>query len=120
MALANLAERAADASYAKRCTVLAILSQAQEFTCDAFGTDVRLEAEMHIAPAIPEFLGDTPEDAIALATSLRLLALIVHSMIVAKPCQALLQTGRSRSVGEPHRGRAKFPALLSVQIHDTS
>ena len=119
LSLANIAERAAYVSQAKRRTVLAIIRHAEGFTCYAFNTAEYPATDGQASTAIPEgHAGDTPEDAMALALSLRFLALLVRSMAMPQ-CRVALAF-KVRGAGGICKGGAILLAFASTPYLDTS
>lgn len=103
LALADLAECAAGASEARRRMLLSILRPGETAARDAFATPPP-DAAVSAMPAAPIALsGDRPEDAIALAMSLRALALIVRALASPRRRLSSLLAGetRPRSVFHP-------------------
>lgn len=97
LAIADLAERAAGASDARRRLVLDILRSGEAAARDAFIVSGHASAERRRPPADTRILpGDGPEDAMALAASLRALALIVRAMAALHGRLALLPLGEAR------------------------
>ena len=84
LAIADLAERAAGVPDARRSLVLAIIRRAETAACDLAGASTNGFANRQRVPSRPIAAGDgpedTPEDAMALAMSLRALALMLRSM----------------------------------------
>lgn len=134
LALADLAERAAGAPDDRRRLALAIIRSGGAVTRDAFGlfadpfnASARV-ADGRVAPpkAVP---GDAPEDALALAMSLRRLALFVAATAPRQRRRSPLMSGNAeatpgdRSPGHrrgdhiQHGPDAAFPPL---KWHDTS
>lgn len=124
LALADLAERAAGAPDARRRLALAILRSGKTVTRDAFC--VAHVAHGRAGPA-GQIAGDSPEDALALAASLRALALFLAAT-AARTGRSLRPPGCTsrrhadempdarRGVG-PHVSDSTF---LPVEWRDTS
>ncbi|MDP3897668.1 MAG: hypothetical protein Q8Q62_13435 [Mesorhizobium sp.] len=131
LSLADLAERAAGAPEARRRLALAIIRSGGAVTRDAFGlfgdpfnASARGAAGRAASPmAVP---GDAPEDALALAMSLRGLALFIAATAKRMPCLLPPMSGNAeattgdQSLG--HRRRDHIPGAIFPphQWHDTS
>lgn len=126
LSLAHLAERAAGASHHARCTALWCLQNGDAVVRDFVADSAWELAGGHWTPALPEIrYGFEPDDAMALANSLRTLALAVQTIARLRrwtdlpPADNGSREGRSdRAAGEPVR-RCDV-AFLQVQFCDTS
>lgn len=126
LSLAHLAERAAGASHHARCTALWALQRADGIVRD-FVTDSAWElAGEHWTPAVPEIdYGFEPDDAMALASSLRALALAVLAIAQLRrwmnPPEA--DSGNHGGRSNPADGgsaQRRGAAFLRVHFCDTS
>ncbi|MDP3896709.1 MAG: hypothetical protein Q8Q62_08535 [Mesorhizobium sp.] len=127
LALADLAERAAGVSVARRRLVLDMMRSGEAATRDAFRAPVSpMAARLALPGQVPQ---DGPEDALALAASLRALAFVVHAIAAPQRRLASLLAGDAGdriSRGGRHRGRLAFHRRLTAtarppaQIPDTS
>lgn len=104
LALADLAERAAAAPDARRRLVLAILRHGETVASEAFGSAAACAASDsdEAGPGTIADSGDGPEDAMALAASLRALALIVRAMTAPQRLSLLLAGAARDRIS--HRG----------------
>ena len=115
LAIADLAERAARAPDARRRVVLGIIRSGEAPARDAFRASARATADRQVPPAgTVAFSGDAPEDALALATSLRALALIVRAIAALQRRLSSLLGGDCNTNGrrEPRHFRSAFPYRL--------
>ena len=136
LSLAELAESAAGAPDARRRLALAIMRSGGAVTCDAFGVSgdpfnasVRV-ADRRAVPAPSRAVsGDGPEDALALAMSLRTLALFVAATAKRKSRLSSLISGNAEAPtghqNPGHRRRNHIPhvpdaAFPPLEWHDTS
>ena len=136
LSLADLAELAAGEPGARRRRALAIIRSGGAVTHDAFGlsgdpfnASVRV-ADGRAVPAPPRAVsGDGPEDALALAMSLRTLALLVAAMAKRKSRLSSLMSGNAEApTGDhspAHRRLDHIPSLPDAafrppQWQDTS
>lgn len=110
LALAALAERAAGAPDARRRLVLAIIRSGETVARDAFTAPATDAANIESAPAPVALYGDTPEDAIALAMSLRALALIARALAAPHRRLASLMAGNDRD----GNGQGSHPARYAL------
>ncbi|MDP3896983.1 MAG: hypothetical protein Q8Q62_09935 [Mesorhizobium sp.] len=135
LSLADLAEYAAGAPDARRRLALAIIRTGESVTRDAFcvsGSAPRLPARMAAdGRAVPTPAGSTPgdgpEDALALAMSLRTLALLVAVMARHDRRLMALSSAEGWSISiikNSPRRRDDVPHLpataVPLQWHDTS
>jgi hypothetical protein len=120
LALAGLAERAAKRSHPIRCLVLWLLWHAESVARD-FVTGSNSSAAVRPSTLAAVRHGHDPADAIALAASLRALALLVRNMLTLAWRQSLLEADHTpnwvRNGQQPHNGvfeqllNAAFPPL---------
>ncbi|MDP3897015.1 MAG: hypothetical protein Q8Q62_10105 [Mesorhizobium sp.] len=111
LAIADLAERAAGAPEARRRLVLAIIRHGDAVARDAFCVSPHGRTDRH---GTLDGARDGPEDAMALALSLRVLALMVRSMTARTRRLSWLAgaPGDSSGAGEvAHRYRAITPRI---------
>ncbi|SMH53500.1 hypothetical protein [Mesorhizobium australicum] len=126
LSLAHLAERAAGASHHARCTALWALQRADGIVRDFVADSAWELAGEHWTPAVPEIdYGFEPDDAMALASSLRALALAVLAIAQLRrwmnPPEA--DSGSHKSRSNPADGgsaQRRGAAFLRVQFCDTS
>ncbi|MGE0674986.1 MAG: hypothetical protein AB7O64_18235 [Methylibium sp.] len=130
LALADLAERAASAAGPVRCLVLWALSRAdsvaKEFVADTAGA----EGHSWSPPVLSVRYGFEPADAIDLAMSLRVLALLIGTMAEplfdATPAEPGHPPSERRRRGDPRHDRFRQVGnragamIWPVQIRDTS
>ncbi len=112
LALADLAERAAGVSEARRRMVLAIIRGGQMAAQDAFCVSAHAAPDRRVTPGVvTDCPRDSAEDAMALAASLRLLALIVQIMAAAQRRLALLPRFGARDRNGRGSDRHRLPSL---------
>lgn len=116
LSLAHLAERAAGASHHARCTALWGLQQADAIVRDFVFDSAWELAGGHWTPAVPEIdYGFEPDDAMALASSLRALALAVLAIAQLRRWMNPPETDSGN-----HRGRLNPADSESVQRRDAT
>jgi len=129
-ALADLAERAAEAPYLTRCRVLWALQQADELAREFVAGSVWNPAGRQWSPATMSVsYGNTPADAMSLALTLRALALVVQTMAMQirhrSFCRTAVGRDDSRHDSRPRTCADGIIELLSaafatVELYDTS
>ena len=115
-AIADLAELAAGAPEARRCLVLSFIRNGEAVSRDAFGVRARHPADGRgNSAATLGLTGDGPEDALALAMSLRALALIVRAISASKrrlSCLTAAEVGDGSSDRRPRHPRHRSARCL--------
>jgi hypothetical protein len=112
LALADLAERAAGVSDARRRLVLAIIRSGQAAAHGAFCVSAHAAPDRRVTPGVvTDCPRDSADDAMALAASLRVLALIVQIMAAARRRLALLPRFGARDRNGRGSDRHRLPSL---------
>ena len=130
LALADLAERAAGAAKPLRCLVLWALSRADSVAKEFVADTAAAEGHSWSPPVLSLRYGFEPADAIDLAMSLRVLALLIGTMAEplfdVAPAEPGHPPSERRRCGDPRHDRsrhvrARAGALFwPVQVCDTS
>lgn len=126
LSLAHLAERAAGASHLARCTALWGLQQADAIVRDFVSDEAWELAGGHWTPAVADIrYGFEPDDAMALASSFRTLALAVQAIAQLRHWTDLPPADNGSSEGQSDRAAGEAvrqcgAANLRVQFCDTS
>lgn len=130
LALADLAESAADAPHPVRCRMLWALQQADEVVREFVAGSVWNPAGRQWSPAVMSVTyGNAPADATGLALSLRALALVVQTMAMQarhrSNCRNAVGCDGDRQDGLPRTDAEGIIRTLSavfadVELHDTS
>jgi len=112
LAIADLAERAAGVSEARRRMVLAIIRSGQAAAHGAFCVSALAPPDRRVTPGVvTDCPGGSAEDAMALAAALRVLALIVQIMAAARRRLALLPRFGARDGNGRGSDRHRLPFL---------
>lgn len=130
LALADLADFAADAPHPVRCRMLWALQQADEVVREFVAGSVWNPAGRQWSPAVMSVTyGNAPADAKSLALSLRALALVVQTMAMQarhrSNCRNAVGCDGDRQDGRPSTDAEGIIQTLSavfadVELHDTS